>query len=302
MDSQTPLVSILLITMNHQNFIKQACLSALNQTHRNVEIIFLVNFSKDDTAEIAKKTLENSKTSFVFIKNDKSFGVAKNLNKMVQHASGEYIAILSGDDWWNEKMIEEKVKFMQKGNFGLVLSDGYKYIQDTSQTVPAYAEKEKRNIIDTLPKFFHENVTGNKTVNVGTFTTRKLLLEYPFDENINTEDWDMNLRMTNLGFEVGFLDKKLFHYRVLSTSLSRKWAIMQDSYNKVTYKYLGYIKQHPELHKTYLINKLQFKYEILLQDVNSEKERQKLHKDWKIEKYKLKYKNPLLFFKLLFMR
>ena len=39
------------------------------------------------------------------------------------------------------------------------------------------------------------------------FYKKKLLIQYPFDENIHAEDWDMNLRLTSLGYKVGFIDK-----------------------------------------------------------------------------------------------
>ncbi len=42
-----PLVSIIIITMNHEEFIVQACESALQQTYPNIEIILLDNNSAD---------------------------------------------------------------------------------------------------------------------------------------------------------------------------------------------------------------------------------------------------------------
>ncbi|MBW8359511.1 MAG: glycosyltransferase [Weeksellaceae bacterium] len=299
MTQATPLVSILLITMNHADFIAQACNSAIGQTWPNIEIIFLDNNSSDGTYEKGSTILQSSDVKFTLMRNRESFGVASNLNRMVAKASGDYVAILSGDDWWADNLIEEKMKFILENNCDFVMSDGYKFIQENGLTVPAYDEKEKQKIITSMTAFFHENVTGNKTVNVGTFISRKLLTDYPFDENINTEDWDMNLRMTNLGYKPGFLDKKLFYYRVLATSLSRKWKVMQDSYEKVTAKYLVYILNDPKLQKEYMLNKLHFKYEILLHQSQTETERKSLQREWKREKYRLKYRQPILFFKLL---
>lgn len=296
-----PLVSILIITMNHEKFIAQACQSAIAQTYPNLEIVLLDNKSKDDTFKNAKKTFENCKIPFKLIQNTESFGVAKNLNILVSHAKGKYVCLLSGDDWFANNMIEEKVKYMDLG-YDFLLSDGYKYEQDTGKTVDAYSKNDKEKVIESLTHFFHENVAENKTVNMGTFVKREILEQHPFDENINTEDWDMNLRLTNLGYKIGFIDQKLFYYRVLSTSLSRNWEVMADSYKKVTSKYLEYIKADKELLKKYEINLLKYKYENLLADTKSGVERKLILENWKKEKYKIRYSQPILFLKLLLLK
>lgn len=294
-----PLVSILIITMNHEKFIEQSCLSAINQTYKNKEIIFLDNISDDQTALIAEKTLETSSVPFQIIKINQRNGVAKNLNLLLEKSSGKYICILSGDDWWSETLVERKVKYAEENGYDYVLSDGNKYYEATSDIQPAYNDKDKKNIIDNLDNFFYENITENKTVNVGTFIKKEILDKYPFDEKINTEDWDMNLRVAFLGYKIGFVNEKLFFYRVLESSLSRKWKVMEDSYKKVTSKYIKQIEENKELKKKYLINLLKFKYEILLSETTDQKLKKDINKRWKTDKYKLKYKQPILAFKLL---
>lgn len=297
-----PLVSLIIITMNHEKFIEQACLSAISQSYPNYEIILLDNASKDKTFENAEKALSKFGRHYKMIQNTESFGVAKNINIAVSHASGEYVSLLSGDDWLTEDHLTEKVSYIQKNPVDFILSDGYKYYQSEDKMTDAYTPKEKKQIIDALDRFFHENVSENKTANVGTFIKKELLVKYPFDENINTEDWDMNLRLTSKGYKIGFIDKKLFYYRILSTSLSRNWKLMKDSYEKVTHKYIDYIKADQKLYKKYRLKLIHFKYEILLSETDSETEEKRLQTEWKKEKYRVKYKNPVLFFKLLMLK
>ena len=239
-----PLVSIIIITMNHEKFIEQACISAILQTYPNIEIIFLDNNSNDKTFEIAKKVLSQSAIKHKILRNTESFGISKNLNLLISNTNGEFISILSGDDWYTQNNVEEKIKYFKENpNTDFVLTDGYKYYQEKDQLTDAYNQKEKEFITQNISNFFHDNVTENKTVNVGTFVKKEILIQYPFDEDVNTEDWDMNLRLTSKGFKLGFIDKKLFYYRIISTSLSRNWRLMKDSYEKVTKKYLDYIKK-----------------------------------------------------------
>lgn len=297
-----PLVSLIIITMNHEKFIEQACISAISQTYPNYEIILLDNASKDKTFENAERVLSQFGQHYKMIRNTESFGVAKNINIAVSEASGAYVSLLSGDDWYTEDSLAEKVAYIQENPVDFILSDGYKYYQSEGTTTDAYTPKEKKQVIDSLSNFFHENVSENRTSNVGTFVKTELLVKYPFDESINTEDWDMNLRLTSKGYTIGFIDKKLFYYRILSTSLSRNWKLMKDSYEKVTHKYINYIKADPELYKKYRLKLIHFKYEILLSETDSESEKEKLRTEWKKEKYRVKYKNPVLFFKLLMLK
>jgi len=299
---ESPLVSIVIVTMNHEKFIEKACISAISQTYENIEVIFLDNASSDRTFEIADKIFSGSKVKSKLIKNTHSYRVSKNLNILVSNASGEFISILSGDDWYTENNIEEKMKFMKENPaIDFILTDGYKYYQSEDRLLNAYNEKEKNYILKNINNFFYDNVTENKTVNVGTFVKREILIKYPFDEEINTEDWDMNLRLTSNGLKIGFLDKKLFYYRIVSTSLSRNWILMKESYEKVTNKYIDYITADKTLYKKYRLKLLQLKYEILLLNAADE-DKIGLKLLWKKEKYKLKYKNPILFFKLLSLK
>ncbi|MDV4068751.1 glycosyl transferase [Elizabethkingia anophelis] len=297
-----PLVSIIIITMNHEEFIVQACESALEQTYPNIEIILLDNNSADKTFEKATETISKSTIPHKLIKNTTSYGISKNLNILVSKASGKYISILSGDDWYTNNAIEEKVTYIQNNSIDFALSDGYRHYESEDKTVAAYTPEQKKQIIDSIDNFFHNNVIQNLPINVGVFIKKKLLIQYPFDENIHAEDWDMNLRLTSLGYKVGFIDKKLFYYRILSTSLSHNWDLMEDAYKKITQKYIDYISADKRLKKKYEMNLLKHKYEKMLSKTKSNQEREDILKIWKKEKYKIKYNQPILFFKLLFLK
>lgn len=297
----TPLVSLVIITMNHEKFIEQACQSAISQTYPHIEIILLDNQSNDHTFSIAKSTLDKSPFPVQLIENKEQYGVAKNLNILVSKTSGQYICILSGDDWLTHNSIEEKVKYLELNKLDFVISDGYRFYQDKTQLAPAYTDKAKTKIINSLSDFFYTNVTHNEPINVGVFIKQKLLIEHPFDEDLHTEDWDMNLRLTHLGYKIGFIDQKLFYYRTLSQSLSSNWELMQQSYIKVTNKYLDYIKSDNSLLKNYHINLIKYQFQKELSRTTSETERKKILTAWKKEKYKIRYTQPILFFKLLWL-
>lgn len=297
-----PLVSLVIITMNHEKFIEKACQSAISQTYPNLEIILLDNCSLDNTYQIAQKTLENATIPTQQFRNEHSFGIAKNLNFLISKTSGDLVCILSGDDWFPPNSIEEKVKYFANNKVDVLLTDGYRFIENEQQIVDAYSVKMKKRIMDSIPNFFYENVTQNLPINVGVMVKKQLLQQHPFDEAIHAEDWDMNLRLTALGYKVGFLDKKLFYYRILPKSLSSNWELMEDAYKKVTDKYQNFILSNKKLSEKYHINLLKHHYEKRISQTENTEEKNTLKKIWKQEKAKVKYRQPLLFFKLLWIK
>jgi len=54
LDSDQALVSIVIPTYNHADFLKEAITSVIDQTYSNWEAIVVNNYSDDDTIEIVK--------------------------------------------------------------------------------------------------------------------------------------------------------------------------------------------------------------------------------------------------------
>ena len=61
----------------------------------------------------------------------------------------------------------------------------------------------------------------------------------------------MNLRLTSKGYQLNFVDEKLFFYRILNSSLSRNIDAMEESYRIVTNKYIHFINTNKKLKKEY---------------------------------------------------
>ena len=72
-----PKASVILITYNHEKFIKESLDSILNQTYPNLEIIIADDFSTDRTREIINATLENYQGNHQIIlsHNERNLGV-----------------------------------------------------------------------------------------------------------------------------------------------------------------------------------------------------------------------------------
>ena len=113
---EQPLVSILCITYQHKDFIKDALNSFLMQeTSFPFEIVVRDDASIDGTREIVdsySKKYPNIIKAFLESENQFSKGV-KPLASIILLAKGEYIAICDGDDYWcDDSKLEKQVRIL----------------------------------------------------------------------------------------------------------------------------------------------------------------------------------------------
>lgn len=210
--NDNPLVSILLLSMNHERFIQQCICSLEEQTYKNIEIIYLDNASGDKTFEIGKKALEKSGLSHKIFSNAESKGISKNLNFLLENSSGEYFIGLSADDWLTADSIFEKIKyFLKHQEFGMVYSSCYYYYNNTGETI----ECPRKNGFKQ-GWVLSEILKGNFIRSVGSIIKRETLEKVGFfDEDSLLEDWEMWIRIAEK-FPVGYLNKELAFYRMKS--------------------------------------------------------------------------------------
>ena len=93
-----PKVSIIILSYNQAEYIKEAIRSALKQTYTNLEIIISDNGSTDNTKQIIKSFLDDDRIIFLDYKENQSISLRQ--NQAAQKASGEYISLLYADDYY----------------------------------------------------------------------------------------------------------------------------------------------------------------------------------------------------------
>lgn len=123
--------SVVIPLYNKQNSIIATLQSVLAQTYQNFEIVVLDDGSTDDSARIAEEYIRecmaygvrapHESTSFVGgpaecrgkVIRKANGGVCSARNRGIQEAKYDYIALLDGDDLWDEHYLEEQVKLIR---------------------------------------------------------------------------------------------------------------------------------------------------------------------------------------------
>lgn len=102
------MISIIMPAYNAQRTLHQAVDSALCQTHQNIELLIIDDFSSDSTGQIAEEYIKQDRRVRL-LKNGKNLGVAVSRNRGVDAARGEWIAFLDSDDAWTEDKLEKQL-------------------------------------------------------------------------------------------------------------------------------------------------------------------------------------------------
>ncbi|SHH38585.1 glycosyltransferase family 2 protein [Winogradskyella jejuensis] len=109
-------VSVIMITYNHEKYIKQAVESIVNQvTNFDFELIIADDNSKDDTEQAVKSVSNTSKNlNLRYFRNEENLGMTKNFEYAYSKSNGNFIAICEGDDYWNDKnKLQKQVDFLR---------------------------------------------------------------------------------------------------------------------------------------------------------------------------------------------
>lgn len=123
----SPLVSIITPTYNHEKYIGDCIRSAQEQTYTNWEMIIVDDGSTDSTYQIALSFAEKDTRIKVFTqKNIGIFRLGETYNFALSQSKGKYIAVLEGDDVWLPEKLEWQVEEME-ANDNIVLSYGQAY-------------------------------------------------------------------------------------------------------------------------------------------------------------------------------
>ena len=115
MPKKTPKVSVLTPIYNtNPTHLREMIESILNQTFTDFEFLIL-NDSPTNT-EIEKIVLEYAKHDkrIKYSKNDKNMGISLSRNKLLDMATGEYIAIFDHDDISMPMRLEQEVKILDE--------------------------------------------------------------------------------------------------------------------------------------------------------------------------------------------
>lgn len=225
-NSEKPLVSVIIPTYNRANLIGRAIQSALNQTYRNIEIIVVDDASNDNTEEIVTK-FHNINVVYIRHNCNKGGGAARNTG--IKASNGQFIAFLDDDDEWLNDKLEKQVKTIMtlSSEWGGIYCGFYRISENKSKKIEVFKKGDLRTEV------------LREKLDIGSSSTllfiRKIILEIGlFDETFErNQDFELLIRF--------FRKYKLFSLKEpLVKIYTRKYNIPNgEMMARVKYKYLS---------------------------------------------------------------
>lgn len=113
--NESPLVSISMLTYNHEKYIQQAIESVLMQrVNFPYQLVVGEDASTDKTREIVLSYVERFPERFSLVFHDRNVGMEKNVLSVRPFLTGKYIACLEGDDYWTDPdKLQRQVDFLE---------------------------------------------------------------------------------------------------------------------------------------------------------------------------------------------
>ena len=129
--NNTLAISVIIPTFNVEAYIGKCLESLINQTFGEFEVICVDDGSTDRTTELIKEyAVKDTRISLLEMPH---CGLAGNMrNEGIQHARGEYLLFLDGDDFFEPEMLEHSLKKIREDEADICLFDARLY-NDTSK-------------------------------------------------------------------------------------------------------------------------------------------------------------------------
>ena len=220
-------VSIITPCYNGEAFLDRFFNNILEQSYRNIELIFVDDGSTDRTFEIAESFIERFKSEGreLICKTQGNLGQAEAINQGLKMFTGDYLMWTDSDDLLDKNNVKKKVEYLERHTeCGFVMCHGHAAHEKN-------LDKKLWDLIRVQPigedKFFEDMILEKNVVfTPGVYMARReAILDAIPDRHIIPsrlgQNWQILLPLS-YKYACGYIKEDLFTYIVREDSHSRK--------------------------------------------------------------------------------
>ena len=202
----TPRVTVVMGLYNCESTLQQAVESIINQTYRDWELIMCDDASTDGTYQLACRLAEKD-TRIKVLQNRQNMGCNMVLNRCIEAAQGEYIAVMDSDDESLPTRLEKEVAVLDNNRqYAIVGTATIHY--DTEGDFMVHRPKEIPQPIDIARSIPHSHpccmIRRKALLEIGGYCTEKKMYRI--------EDYYMMARLYARGYRGYNLQEALYRY------------------------------------------------------------------------------------------
>ena len=223
LNTEQPLVSVIIASYNHGPYIEASIGSVLAQTYGNVELLVVDDGSTDDSVERIRRLQQQHGFDFLVQKNQ---GLSRTLNDSIARARGDLVVSFGSDDVMLPERLALQVAYMQgKPEVGICAGNIEEIdAQGVSRGAPRKLAQRRLDFEDVF-------LNRKPGAPAPTLMFRREALEKVggFDPQIRLEDLYIQLKITRAGYFVDILAEVLALYRVHGTNTYKNYRFMVDN-------------------------------------------------------------------------
>lgn len=224
--AKIPLVSVHMITYNHEAYIAAAIEGVLQQeTTFPIELVIGEDCSTDRTRDIVDEYQSRHPDTIRIITSEKNVGGHKNYLRTVNACRGKYIAYCEGDDYWHHpQKLQIQVDYLETHpQYGLVHSEITTYTVNDDRTITASYRcnqqfHDQTDILYSL--IIGEYKITTCTVVAQTEMIRDILHQSSLGDSLSLGDLQTWIEVAHRS-SLKYFDEPLATYNILPVSASK---------------------------------------------------------------------------------
>lgn len=223
----SPLVSIFMMTYNHENFINAALEGVLMQkVNFNYQIVLGEDCSTDKTREIVLRYANQYPGMFKLVLHEQNVGALANQITVLKECTGKYIAMCEGDDYWTDPYkLQKQVDFLEANeDFAICHHNVYILFEQKKKLSKKFVPQKE---ITTLEDLAESNHISTPTC---MFRNRGYLLPEGYDSTVG----DYLLHMLNARHgKIKYFREKMAVYRITNSGIWTGQSLVSNYKNVI---------------------------------------------------------------------
>lgn len=214
---ENPVVSVCMITYNHESYIHEAIKGILIQkTNFPFELVIGEDCSTDNTRKIIREYEIQYPEIIIAQYPETNRGMIENFTTVMESARGKYIALCEGDDYWTDPLkLQKQVDFLESNpDYVLCFHDAETICED--ETVINWSFKKKYSrIYNKQDAFSFDDIIRNGWfIPTASIVFRNIIKEFPeWFNNVLSGDYSLQMLLARKG-KFKYIDELMSIYRL----------------------------------------------------------------------------------------
>lgn len=204
-------VSVSMVTYNHERQIAQAIESVLLQEHDDfdLELVIGEDCSTDGTLSIVRDFAQRYPEIIRVISGPENVGAQRNVARVLENCTGDYLALLDGDDYWTSPhKLRTQVEFLETNKDCALCFHNVQVVDEAGGVieVPDMSSMALRTRLEDL-------LIGNYISSCSVMYRWGLVSELPdWWNDMQMADFPLSVMHAQFG-SIGYIDEAMAAYR-----------------------------------------------------------------------------------------